>query len=159
MARASPEGERAHNTALSRDRAKAVLKHLEEKFKDPDLEKQVGLLWLGEEFAQLGDEFCGWSRSHEAVHRRWTSTAAPSSRGSTVRSDRWLSVLGALLFLGCPDEKPAGPPPSRFAAVSEAAGRRRAGSATRSGRRRETAPGTGSRPPCASSRARPRPRR
>jgi hypothetical protein len=23
----------------------------------------VGLLWLGEEFAQLGDEFCTWSRS------------------------------------------------------------------------------------------------
>jgi hypothetical protein len=66
VARASPEGEAAHNTALSRDRAQAVLKHLEEKFNDPDLEKQVGLLWLGEDFAQLNEEFCGWSRSHEA---------------------------------------------------------------------------------------------
>ena len=66
VARASPDGDQAYNTALSRDRAQAVLKHLEEKFKDPDLEKQVGLLWLGEDFAQLGEEFCAWSRSHEA---------------------------------------------------------------------------------------------
>ena len=66
VARASPEGERVYNTALSRDRAGAVLKHLEEKFNDPDLAKQVGLLWLGEDFAQLGDEFCSWSRSREA---------------------------------------------------------------------------------------------
>lgn len=66
VSRASPEGDRAHNTALSRDRAQAVLKHLEAKFEDPELEKQVGLLWLGEDFAQLGEEFCAWSRSHEA---------------------------------------------------------------------------------------------
>jgi outer membrane protein OmpA-like peptidoglycan-associated protein len=66
VARASPDGDQEYNTALSRDRAQAVLKHLQEKFKDPDLEKQVGLLWLGEDFAQLGDEFCTWSRSHEA---------------------------------------------------------------------------------------------
>lgn len=29
-----------------------------------------------------------------------------------------MSVLSALVFLGCPDEKPAGPPPSRFDAVT-----------------------------------------
>ena len=32
-------------------------------FKDPDLEKQVGLLWLGEEFAQLSKEYCNWTTS------------------------------------------------------------------------------------------------
>lgn len=63
VARASPEGEVAYNEGLSRDRAKAVLSHLEARFKDPDLDKQVGLLWLGEEFAQLDQEFCSWSRS------------------------------------------------------------------------------------------------
>lgn len=63
VARASPEGDAEYNTGLSRDRAKAVLTHLEAKFKDPDLDKQVGLLWLGEEFAQLDQEFCTWSRS------------------------------------------------------------------------------------------------
>lgn len=66
VARASPEGDREYNTQLSRSRAQAVLEHLETKFEDPDLQKQVGLLWLGEDFAQLGDEFCDWSRSHEA---------------------------------------------------------------------------------------------
>ena len=66
VSRASPDGDKEYNQTLSRDRAQAVLKHLEEKFKDTELDKQVGLLWLGEEFAQLGDEFCAWTRSREA---------------------------------------------------------------------------------------------
>ena len=40
-----------------------MLEHLQAKFKDEDLKNQVGLLWLGEQYAQLGDEFCSWSRS------------------------------------------------------------------------------------------------
>lgn len=63
VARASPDGDETYNETLSRDRAQAVLKHLSERFKDPDLDKQVGLLWLGEQFAQMGDEFCSWDRS------------------------------------------------------------------------------------------------
>ncbi|HYX90319.1 MAG TPA: hypothetical protein VE782_02055 [Myxococcaceae bacterium] len=63
VARASTDGSEEYNQALSRDRAKAVLEHLEQTFHDPDLNKEVGLLWLGEEFAQLPDEFCRWSRS------------------------------------------------------------------------------------------------
>jgi hypothetical protein len=41
--------------------------HLREKFQDPDLEREVGLLWLGEEYAQLGEQFCDWSRSGDAA--------------------------------------------------------------------------------------------
>jgi outer membrane protein OmpA-like peptidoglycan-associated protein len=63
VARASPEGDTVYNEKLSRDRAQAVLAHLQERFKDPDIDKQVGLLWLGEEFAQLDQDFCTWSRS------------------------------------------------------------------------------------------------
>jgi hypothetical protein len=63
VSRASTDGDEAYNQNLSRERAKAVLTHLEQKFQDEDLKKQVGLLWLGEEFAQLSDEFCTWSRS------------------------------------------------------------------------------------------------
>jgi outer membrane protein OmpA-like peptidoglycan-associated protein len=63
VARASTDGSSETNEALSRDRAKAVLTHLQGKFKDEDLKNQVGLLWLGEQYAQLGDEFCAWSRS------------------------------------------------------------------------------------------------
>ena len=29
------------------------MNHLRQQFDDPDLDKEVGLLWLGEEFAQL----------------------------------------------------------------------------------------------------------
>lgn len=65
VARASPDGKPEHNEELSAGRARSVLDHLVEKFKDPDIKKQVGLLWLGEGFAQLGEEFCGWERSRK----------------------------------------------------------------------------------------------
>ncbi len=63
VARASPDGKTEHNEKLSAGRAQSVLEHLERRFKDPDIRKEVGLLWLGEGFAQLGEEFCGWQRS------------------------------------------------------------------------------------------------
>jgi len=63
VSRASPEGSVVHNRDLSQHRAEAVLSHLRSRFNDPDLDKEVGLLWLGEEFAQLEQEFCNWRRS------------------------------------------------------------------------------------------------
>lgn len=66
VARASPEGEVAYNRSLSQQRAESVMSHLTESFNDPDLEREVGLLWLGEEFAQLDREFCDWRRSDQS---------------------------------------------------------------------------------------------
>ena len=63
VARSSPEGSEVYNRDLSQKRGQSVLGHLKQKFDDPDLDKEVGLLWLGEEFAQLDQEFCGWQRS------------------------------------------------------------------------------------------------
>ena len=63
VSRASPEGSVEKNRALSEARAGAVLSFLKGRFKDPDLEQEVGLLWLGEEFAQLDKEYCEWARS------------------------------------------------------------------------------------------------
>jgi hypothetical protein len=63
VARASPEGDTEYNQQLSQKRAEAVLSHLENHFKDPELRGLVGLLWLGEEFAQLDQKFCDWKRS------------------------------------------------------------------------------------------------
>jgi len=63
VARASPEGNEQYNRDLSRARAESVLAHLQQTFQDPDLANQVGLLWLGEEFAQLDPSFCEWKRS------------------------------------------------------------------------------------------------
>jgi outer membrane protein OmpA-like peptidoglycan-associated protein len=63
VARASSDGSTVMNEELSSKRAQAVLTHLEEKFQDPEIRKSVGLLWLGEQFAQLGEEFCSWTRS------------------------------------------------------------------------------------------------
>jgi outer membrane protein OmpA-like peptidoglycan-associated protein len=65
VSRASPEGSEETNRELSRNRAEAVLAHLKKKFNDPELDDQVGLLWLGEEFAQLDPSFCDWKRSGE----------------------------------------------------------------------------------------------
>ena len=67
VARASPEGSAEHNRELSKARAEAVMTHLRQQFKDPDLDKEVGLLWLGEEYAQLEAEFCAWKRSQAAA--------------------------------------------------------------------------------------------
>jgi outer membrane protein OmpA-like peptidoglycan-associated protein len=63
VSRASPEGAIEHNRELSKQRAEAVMTHLRTQFKDPDLDKEVGMLWLGAEFAQLETEFCNWKRS------------------------------------------------------------------------------------------------
>ena len=63
VSRASPEGSVQHNRELSRERAEAVMSHLMQTFQDPELERQVGLLWLGEEYAQLEENFCEWRRS------------------------------------------------------------------------------------------------
>jgi outer membrane protein OmpA-like peptidoglycan-associated protein len=63
VARASRTGPPDMNRTLSHKRANSIHFHLQEQFKDPDLEKQVGLLWLGEEFAQLSKEYCNWSTS------------------------------------------------------------------------------------------------
>jgi len=65
VSRASPEGSAVHNSELSERRANAVLDYLKSKYNDPDLEQEVGLLWLGEEFAQLDQEFCLWKRSRQ----------------------------------------------------------------------------------------------
>lgn len=67
VARASPDGDEKKNEEFSAGRAKAVLDHLQSRFNDPDLKKEVGLLWLGEGFAQLGEEFCGWQRSRPGM--------------------------------------------------------------------------------------------
>lgn len=63
VSRSSPEGSEIYNRDLSQRRAKAVIDHLRTTFPDPDLDKEVGMLWLGEEFAQLDDQFCQWQRS------------------------------------------------------------------------------------------------
>jgi len=66
VARASKTGTPDFNRALSHKRANSVLFDLTDKFHDPDLDKQVGMLWLGNEFAQLGTEYCEWNISREA---------------------------------------------------------------------------------------------
>jgi outer membrane protein OmpA-like peptidoglycan-associated protein len=65
VARASKTGGAEFNRALSHKRANSVLFLLSDKFKEPDLDKQVGMLWLGSEFAQLGKEYCEWNVSRD----------------------------------------------------------------------------------------------
>ena len=66
VSRSSPEGSEVYNRQLSEKRGTAVFNYLKSTKNDPDLDKEVGLLWLGEEFAQLDEEFCTWSRSGPA---------------------------------------------------------------------------------------------
>lgn len=66
VARASPDGSATTNAELSHSRADNVMAHLRAAFDSEALDQQVGLLWLGEEFAQLDPSFCEWERSGEA---------------------------------------------------------------------------------------------
>ena len=63
VARASKTGTQAKNRALSHRRANSVMYHLNEVANDPEIEQKVGLLWLGNEFAQLGKDYCTWPSS------------------------------------------------------------------------------------------------
>jgi outer membrane protein OmpA-like peptidoglycan-associated protein len=66
VGRASKTGTVAKNRALSHRRANSVMFHIKEISQDPEVEKKVGLLWLGSEFAQLDPkEFCEWPHSRE----------------------------------------------------------------------------------------------
>jgi outer membrane protein OmpA-like peptidoglycan-associated protein len=76
VARASKDGTVEGNRALSHKRANSVMLHLKDTTQDPDLDKQVGMLWLGSEFAQFDKAYCDWpdSRSDkrctpEAINR------------------------------------------------------------------------------------------
>ena len=59
------------------------LAHLRETFDDPDLDREVGLLWLGEEFAQLDSQFCDWRRSGDPEYRE----PQPRHRGGDGGAD------------------------------------------------------------------------
>lgn len=65
VARASKTGTPDKNRALSHRRANSVMFHLEEASGESkeELSKKVGLLWLGNEFAQLSDDYCKWPNS------------------------------------------------------------------------------------------------
>ena len=66
VARASKTATADLNRALSHKRANSVMFYLGDKFKAPDLDKQVGFLWLGFEFAQLKKDYCQWPTSRDA---------------------------------------------------------------------------------------------
>ena len=76
VARASKDGTVEGNRALSHKRANSVMMHLKDATQDPELDKQVGLLWLGSEFAQFDKTYCEWPNSRtdkrctpEAINR------------------------------------------------------------------------------------------
>ncbi len=67
VARASKTGTPDQNRALSHRRANSVLFHLQQLGEDTEeeLNQRVGLLWLGNEYAQLSSDYCEWPRSRE----------------------------------------------------------------------------------------------
>ena len=65
VARASKTGGPEFNRTLSHKRANSAFFDISDKFKEQDLDKKVGMLWLGNEFAQLGAEYCQWNVSRK----------------------------------------------------------------------------------------------
>ncbi len=77
VARGSRTGTQARNRQLSHERANSVMYAIKEIAKDDsELDKKVGMLWLGNEYAQLSADFCSWPISRagkkcdeEAINR------------------------------------------------------------------------------------------
>jgi outer membrane protein OmpA-like peptidoglycan-associated protein len=78
VARASQQGAPERNRKFSHERANSVMFEIKGALakEDPEVEKKVGLLWLGEEYAQLSKEYCAWTNSRpdqkcdeEAINR------------------------------------------------------------------------------------------
>jgi outer membrane protein OmpA-like peptidoglycan-associated protein len=77
VARGSRTGTQARNRQISHERANSVMYHIKALAKDdPDLDKKVGMLWLGNEYAQLSTDYCTWPISRpgkkcddEAINR------------------------------------------------------------------------------------------
>lgn len=65
VARGSKSGTVDVNNKLSQRRANSVMFYLADQYKDPEIDKKVGLLWLGKEFAQLGADYCNWNVTRE----------------------------------------------------------------------------------------------
>jgi outer membrane protein OmpA-like peptidoglycan-associated protein len=65
VARASKTGTPAQNRALSHRRANSVMFFLQKISgeTEEELNQRVGLLWLGNEYAQLSQDYCEWPRS------------------------------------------------------------------------------------------------
>jgi outer membrane protein OmpA-like peptidoglycan-associated protein len=65
VARASKTGTPAQNRALSHRRANSVMFALQKISgeSEEELNQRVGLLWLGNEYAQLSRDYCEWPRS------------------------------------------------------------------------------------------------
>jgi outer membrane protein OmpA-like peptidoglycan-associated protein len=70
VARASKTGAANYNEALSQRRANSVFFHLESTASKDDgpLDKMVGMLWLGSQYAQLSKDYCGtWNLSRPNI--------------------------------------------------------------------------------------------
>jgi outer membrane protein OmpA-like peptidoglycan-associated protein len=65
VARASKTGTKKFNQALSHKRANSVKFHIEDKFKEKEIDKQVGVMWLGYDYAQLDAQYCKWNVSRK----------------------------------------------------------------------------------------------
>jgi len=87
VARASKSGNMQKNRALSHRRANSVKFHIGETTADPDLDRKVGQLWLGNEFAQLDKNYCEWPNS-----RSGGQEGAPAEKCTTEAINRSVFV-------------------------------------------------------------------
>ena len=97
VARSSPDGKTEDNRALSHKRANSVLFHLQERFKDPDLEQKIGLMWLGEEYAQLGADFCSWQNSRPD----FSCNMDPQNKTERVNTEKMVNRSAVISWIDC----------------------------------------------------------
>lgn len=97
VARASPDGKTEDNRALSHRRANSVLFYLQERFKDPELEQKIGLMWLGEEYAQLGTDFCEWQNSRPDFR----CVTDPQNKTEKLNTEKMINRSAVVSWIDC----------------------------------------------------------
>jgi hypothetical protein len=100
VARASKDGSTEENRKFSFLRANSVMFFLKERFgaTDPDIEKKVGLLYLGEEYAQLTSETCSWQFSRPGTTCRPEAELKPAEK---VQQDKDLNRSAMVSWIDC----------------------------------------------------------
>jgi outer membrane protein OmpA-like peptidoglycan-associated protein len=107
VARASKTGAANYNEALSQRRANSVFFHLEAAASKDDgpLDKMVGMLWLGSQYAQLSKDYCGtWNLSRPNIAAPNTPKGQPQKalpKNSKACTDEAINRSAFISWVDC----------------------------------------------------------
>lgn len=99
VARASKTGTADKNRALSHRRANSVLFHLKQVSgeSEQELNTKVGLLWLGNEYAQLSQDYCSWPHAGGEAQAQTSKAPAGGCDDEAINRSAFVSWVDCRL--------------------------------------------------------------